>query len=229
MEKPVDSKLAVRTYSILQWSPSIQLPSATKSPPAIIEKLPPRTAVSSIVNNTTVPQDYPRGKLTRALSLLLLAVSWAASILCITLSAVLFSTDSVSSPGWLQLRLSRPVKEFLPLLLNFIITLLTEGTGYIHAVSLRWALGSDLVFNSNLRLFSRVRGSWVFGGLSNFFNAGFLVLCYTATGLVFATLPPEKVCAAIPQNYICDETVTRDLVVLQAWGGVGAGDWIAGR
>ena len=84
------------------------------------------------------------------------------------------------------------------------MTVLTEGTGFIHATALRCALGDELTFNSNLRLFSRVPGSWAFGGLSNFFNAGFLILCYAATSLIFASLPPSDVCDAMPLNgYDC--------------------------
>jgi hypothetical protein len=55
----------------------------------------------------------------------------------------------------------KSVQEFLPLLMNTLVTLHNETVGYIQTVSLRWALQREgkLEFNSNLRLFSRARSA----------------------------------------------------------------------
>ncbi|KAI4264673.1 MAG: hypothetical protein L6R42_000233 [Xanthoria sp. 1 TBL-2021] len=171
-------------------------------------------------------KNFPRGDLTRTISLALLATAYASSITCLIVGGVYFNNTAPTNLGWRRLRLSRPLKQSLPLLINIFVTILTEGTGYVHAVALRWSLGTSLVFNSNLRLFSYIRGSWAFGRLMNFLSAGFLVLCYAATGLIFATLPPEKVCSALPLNFICDERETGS-GVLSSRGGIGAWDWSA--
>lgn len=73
--------------------------------------------------------------------------------------------------------------EILLLLLNALITVCNESLGYIHTVSLRWALCRDkrLEFNSNLRLFSSSRiskpNSW-YGNAVVFFG---IVISHTAS------------------------------------------------
>lgn len=147
---------------------------------------------------------FPRGLLTRNNCLLVLGATWSFGIACIVGGGLYLNRTPSSNLGWFRLSMSRTLKECLPLLINIAVTALTEGTGFIHATTLRWALGDELTFNSNLRLFSRVRGSWAFGGLSNFFNAAFLILCYAATSLIFTTVPPSDVCDALPLNgYDC--------------------------
>ncbi|KAL8877439.1 MAG: hypothetical protein Q9198_004549 [Flavoplaca austrocitrina] len=187
--------------------PVTATPSYEERAPAI-DLVPAGFVPPSSANN----KNFPRGDLTRTISLALLATAYASSITCLIVGGVYFNNTAPTNPGWRRLRLSRPLKQSLPLLINIFVTILTEGTGYVHAVALRWSLGTSLVFNSNLRLFSSIRGSWAFGRLMNFLSAGFLVLCYAATGLIFATLPPENVCSALPLNFICDERETRDLV-----------------
>ena len=129
------------------------------------------------------------------------------------LGAALSPNTAVTSPGWRQFRVNRVLKEFLPLLINVVVTILTESTGFIHSVTLRWALGSRLTFNSNLWLFSIVPGSWAFGRISNFFGAAFLILSYAATSIIFSNVPASQVCAVLPLNgYNCDEKFNYDRV-----------------
>ena len=147
---------------------------------------------------------FPRGLRTRNVCLFGLLAAWSVGLACLVGGGFYLNKTPPSSLGWFRVTLSRTLKESLPLLINILVTTITEGTGFIHATTLRWALGDELTFNSNLRLFSRVRGSWAFGGISNFLNAAFLILCYAATSLIFATLPPSDVCDALPLNgYDC--------------------------
>ena len=150
------------------------------------------------------PSQFSRGLRTRNVCLLGLIATWAIGLACLVGGGFYLNKTPSSSLGWLRITMSRTLKETLPLIINVLVTIVTEGTGFIHATTLRWALGNDLTFNSNLRLFSRVRGSWAFGGLSNFLNAALLILCYAATSLIFANLPPSDVCDALPLNgYDC--------------------------
>lgn len=80
------------------------------------------------------------------------------------------------------------VAELMPLAINLFVTLLTQSTGYIHTVSLRWSLQREgrLTFNSNLRLFSCSRKS----GPNRWWSNAFLLLCitlaYASSSLSFA-------------------------------------------
>lgn len=48
----------------------------------------------------------------------------------------------------------------------------------------------------HIRLFSRVQGRFAFGRMSNALNAGFLILSYCPTSLIFAGFPSAKTCEA---------------------------------
>ena len=150
------------------------------------------------------PSQFPRGLRTRNVCLSGLIATWSVGLACLVSGSLYLNKTPSSSLGWIRIPMSRNLKESLPLLINVLVTIITEGTGFIHATTLRWALGDALTFNSNLRLLSRVPGSWAFGGISNFLNAALLILCYAATSLIFATLPPSDVCDALPLNgYDC--------------------------
>jgi hypothetical protein len=51
-------------------------------------------------------------------------------------------------------KLTPAAREFIPLSINFLVLMVTESLGYIHSISLRWALFYEnrLDFNTNLRL-----------------------------------------------------------------------------
>ena len=103
------------------------------------------------------------------LSIAGLFASWVLGVACVivgsgavtkpTISAATsaFSNDTaLDGPyhDWPQVELSQTAAELLPLLLSFVITMLIESMGLIHATTLRWALGDRLAFSSNLRLFT---------------------------------------------------------------------------
>lgn len=102
--------------------------------------------------------------------------------------------------------------ELLPLLLNFLVTLLTECTGLIHTTTLRWALGNRLTFNSNPRLFTSSPKYASLSWPANVLFTGFLISSYTATSMMFATTPPQQWCDShkrfgIPVELGCGDTV----------------------
>lgn len=76
-------------------------------------------------------------------------------------------------------------------MLNLIVTICTESTGFVHSLSLRSALASEsrLRFNSNLRLLTAARG-WrnPNGSLLNSVMALLLVISYSSALLVIITL-----------------------------------------
>ncbi|KAG0706321.1 hypothetical protein DFH29DRAFT_901827 [Suillus ampliporus] len=96
-------------------------------------------------------------------------------------------------------------KEMLVLILNLVVTLSTESTGFIHSIALRSALASEhrLRFNTNLRLLTAARG-WrnPNGALLNGIMALLLIVSYNSASLVILSLgveyqsSGEKVCIA---------------------------------
>ncbi|KAK6544658.1 hypothetical protein TWF694_001346 [Orbilia ellipsospora] len=93
----------------------------------------------------------------------------------------------LSKHGQPIIPISRTSQELLPILLNVIITLLNEPLGFIHAVSLRWALRREtrLAFNSNLRLLTSSKTSWPNAWYSNIFILACLITTYASASLIF--------------------------------------------
>ena len=81
-------------------------------------------------------------------------------------------------------------KEVLALVLNLVVTVCTESTGFGHGISLRSALASEsrLRFNVNLRLLTAARG-WrnPNGILLNGVMAILLILSYTLSSLAISS------------------------------------------
>ncbi|KAG1902876.1 uncharacterized protein F5891DRAFT_132218 [Suillus fuscotomentosus] len=77
--------------------------------------------------------------------------------------------------------------EILTLMLDLIVTLCTESTGFVHGISLRSALASEsrLRFNTNLRLLTAARG-WHHpnGALLNVISAVLLIISYSSPSLI---------------------------------------------
>ena len=143
------------------------------------------------------------------LSIAGLFASWVLGVACVivgsgavtkpTISAATsaFSNDTaLDGPyhDWPQTELSQTAAELLPLLLSFIITMLIESMGLIHATTLRWALGDRLAFSSNLRLFTSARPYFCFSTASNTLYAAFIIVSYVAASLVFAVSPSDVFC-----------------------------------
>jgi len=140
--------------------------------------------------------NFPRSTLIHILCIIGLSASASVSIACIAVGVAYYNKAQHQdrNQGWLSLNMARASKETLPLLFNVLVTVLTESTGFIHATTLRWGLGEKLTFTSNLRLFSRGQGRSALGRISNFLNAGFLILSYSASSLILVGLPPVQVC-----------------------------------
>ena len=126
--------------------------------------------------NDRPTENFPRSFFTRKCCIIGLWLSGPLGLACIVTGAVFYDCAQKDTGRWIPVVMSRALKESLPLFLNLIVTASTESTGLVHSTTLRWALGNRLTFNSNLRLFTRVEGSFAFGRFSNFLNAGFLVL-----------------------------------------------------
>ena len=148
---------------------------------------------------------FHRGDATRRLCLSTVAISIAAAIACIALGASVFKgqesdpRDSYEETNdyphhWTTISVTPVEAEILPLALNAIITVFLDGLGFIHATTLRWALGDRLSFNANLRLFTSSKSCIALSAPANALYALLLILCYTSTSLFFANRPPPEFC-----------------------------------
>jgi hypothetical protein len=148
------------------------------------------------------PLDTPlnRSLSTRTFCVVALILTWLAGIGILVLGVVVAKHPSTtcyklygyfggselicSSGGPYQTRLpgNKNFYYILPLLINFIITALVDGTGFIHSQTLKWAMHQEgrLSFNSNLRLFTQSRKSF-----SNSWFANVLIII--ATTIAFAS------------------------------------------
>ncbi|QSS56465.1 hypothetical protein I7I53_04684 [Histoplasma capsulatum var. duboisii H88] len=77
--------------------------------------------------------------------------------------------------------------EVISLGLNLLITLVNEVYGYVHGVSLRWALQREgrLTFNSNFRLLTSSRSSRPNKWYTNLFMLCCIIGSYSSSSLVF--------------------------------------------
>jgi len=112
-----------------------------------------------------------------------LVVSWLAGVACIVSSVILWRNNEWYYEGtWVKTELAQ-------LALNVFITCCNETMGYIHTISLRWALHRDecLTFNSNLRLFIDCKESPPNRWYSNAFAMCGVIITYAASSLTFVT------------------------------------------
>ncbi|KAG2119433.1 hypothetical protein DEU56DRAFT_747210 [Suillus clintonianus] len=135
---------------------------------------------------------YDRSLTTRRYAFVGLAFSSIISCCCVATGAVIIATHGVSGVIPLMklggaMQHSTLPSELLTLILNLLVTICTEATGFIHSISLRFALVSEsrLRFNTNLRLLTAARG-WrnPNGALLNGIMAVLLIISYTLTSLV---------------------------------------------
>ena len=151
-------------------------------------------------------ETFDRGDATRWLCLSTVAVSIASAITCIALGASVFKGQDPDQSGdsyeetndyphhWTRISVTPVEAEILPLALNAIITVFLDGLGFIHATTLRWALGDKLTFSANLRLFTSAKSCFALSVPANVLYALLLILCYTSTSLFFANRPPPEFC-----------------------------------
>ncbi|KAG2346164.1 hypothetical protein BDR05DRAFT_878800 [Suillus weaverae] len=147
-----------------------------------------------ILSNATPPartgaECYDRSLTSRRYALVGVAFASIISCCCITIGIVILATHGVSGVIPLM-RLSGSMQsstlpaEILSLVFNLLVTICTESTGFVHSISLRFALISEsrLRFNANLRLLTAARG-WrnPNGALLNGVMAVLLIISYTSS------------------------------------------------
>ncbi|KAG2148037.1 hypothetical protein DEU56DRAFT_106450 [Suillus clintonianus] len=135
---------------------------------------------------------YDRSLTVRMYALVGVAFSTIISCCCITTGIVIIIIQGANGVTPLM-RLTGAMQdsdlpfEILKLILNLLVTICTESTGFVHNISLRSALASDsrLRFNTNLRLLTAGHG-WrnPNGTLFNGIMVILLVISYTSSSLV---------------------------------------------
>ena len=168
-------------------------------------------------------ESYDRGDATRRLCLSAIAVSAALAVVCIALGATVFKAKTPGNPGdgfttqpryphnWSTVSVAPVTGELLPLALNAIMTVCLDSLGFIHATTLRWALGTQLTFNANLRLFTSSRTCIALSWPANTLYALLMILCYTSTSLLFASPPSVEFCnmhGTFDNGYFCGDDVS---------------------
>ncbi|KAG1719668.1 hypothetical protein EDB19DRAFT_680620 [Suillus lakei] len=152
----------------------------------LIQSIPRSTAGTRI-------DFYDRGLTSRRYALVGMTFSTIISCCCIATGAFTVATYGVSGVTPL-IKIGPSIEyydtlppEILSLILNLIVTICTESTGFVHSISLRSALASEsrLRFNTNLRLLTAARG-WRSpnGALLNGIMAVLLIISYTSSSLV---------------------------------------------
>jgi len=138
---------------------------------------------------------YDLGRTSRRYALAGLVFSGIFSISCIIAGTVIIVTYGSSGVMEYSLAGSSP-QEMLTLVLNLLVTVCTESTGFAHGISLRSALASEsrLRFNANPRLLTAARG-WrnPNGILLNSAMAILLILSYTFSSLVIPSSPMRTI------------------------------------
>ncbi|KAG1858262.1 hypothetical protein C8R48DRAFT_834861 [Suillus tomentosus] len=143
---------------------------------------------------------YDRSLTSRRYALVGVACTSIFSCLCVIAGIVTLARHGISGVTPLSMavpptadpddppppQLSRQA-EILTLMLDLIVTLCTESTGFVHGISLRSALASEsrLRFNTNLRLLTAARG-WhnSNGALLNGISAVLLIISYSSASVV---------------------------------------------
>ena len=133
---------------------------------------------TQVIDQITTPH-FNRSSVTRKLSITGLALSWCVAIACIACGFV------GQHKTWSIILCWRAGPELIVLAQNIIITLCNESMGYVHSVSLRWALqrNGKLDFNSNLRLFPASSGFGPNAWYSNLIMTCAIVTSYGASSL----------------------------------------------
>ncbi|KAG1756122.1 hypothetical protein EDB19DRAFT_453103 [Suillus lakei] len=138
---------------------------------------------------------YDRSLTSRRYALVGVACSSIFSCLCIIAGIVILANHgvlgvavvSMTSDNVVNMSLLYLESDMVVLILNLIVTLCTESTGFVHGISLRSALASEsrLRFNTNLRLLTAARGWYNPNGtLLNGVSAVLLIISYASVSLV---------------------------------------------
>ncbi|KAG1790705.1 uncharacterized protein HD556DRAFT_1488440 [Suillus plorans] len=149
---------------------------------------------------------YDRSLTSRRYALVGMACSSIFSCLCIIAGIVTLASHGIKGVAPLNMYNASILQvEILTLILDLIVTLCTESTGFVHGISLRSALASEsrLRFNTNLRLLSAARG-WhnPNGTLLNGISAVLLIISYSSASVVICLDEPNSLFPIIPQGPI---------------------------
>ncbi|KAG1828830.1 hypothetical protein EV424DRAFT_485401 [Suillus variegatus] len=130
---------------------------------------------------------YDRSLTSRRYALVGVACTSIFSCLCVIAGIVTLARHGISGVTPLNMVGSTAWADILPLILDLIVTLCTESTGFVHGISLRSALASEsrLRFNTNLRLLTAARG-WYNpnGALLNGISVILLIISYSSASVV---------------------------------------------
>lgn len=137
------------------------------------------TLILNIMRRNTEIYFY-RSDTSRKLCIFGLVICWLAGAGCCAAGAVLIYRGQLIVP------IQGISKELVPLGLNVAVTLCNEVLGYIHNVSLRWALQREgrLTFNTNLRLLTSSRTSVPNKWFCNVFFLCCMIASYCSTSLL---------------------------------------------
>jgi hypothetical protein len=129
--------------------------------------------------------DVDRGNSTRVSCFLGLAAAWLAIIGCLIGSIFIAITQRGSCVY--KTSLSAAGTRGASFVINVLLALFTDALGYIHTVSLRWALFREgrLDFNTNTRLLNSTRRRLSNWWPTNLLALSSLILCYAATSQIF--------------------------------------------
>jgi hypothetical protein len=107
--------------------------------------------------------------------------------------------------GGLAVNLSSYAREAISLCLNVPVTVCNDIAGYIHTVSLPWALQkeSKLTFNSNLRLFTRARHSTANSWYTNLLMIVLMIMSYASNALIFIDDSSSDNLPAGTNTFVC--------------------------
>ncbi|KAG2119172.1 uncharacterized protein F5147DRAFT_832948 [Suillus discolor] len=128
---------------------------------------------------------YDRSLTSRRYALVGVACTSIFSCLCVIAGIVTLASHGIMGATPLNM-VGADSKVFLTLILDLIVTLCTESTGFVHGISLRSALASEsrLRFNTNLRLLTAARG-WnnPNGALLNSISVILLIISYSSASV----------------------------------------------
>lgn len=137
-----------------------------------------------------LPEIRPAKKALRVRTacLVVLGFSYLAALAAIAMSMYMIGSGTTPYDLWFKVIWISPVsRRIADLALSVVVTLCTEAMGYIHSISLRWALYREhrLHYSSNLRLLKRAHRSWPNSLWANFLCAIGLVLSYVGASQTF--------------------------------------------
>ncbi|KAH6683464.1 hypothetical protein B0J14DRAFT_576051 [Halenospora varia] len=125
---------------------------------------------------------------TRNICVLGLCVSWALGILCTIFASLMIREGGLRGLGNIGHGKPPAFNRFaFPLFANIAVAISTECMGYIHSVSLRWALWREKRFLSNLRprLLNNTKKFWLHRWYTNALSFVSLIMSYAATSQIF--------------------------------------------